>query len=765
MNYKRLKKFIHSSELQGDAFASELFSLLRAEVKRSEALFLELLAELERGVEYLLSLSPDQLIEPPQQKGPFYSRRVHHSRSLSKEAGNPNVSNSGYDTMEASRGAEVNEEGGKRVSASPATVVGLLPETGRLLPRSEWSGSFSLRRSSYITELDYSDDEVGCIHRCTRWVKKIFLRIIGDFHLKVIASNTPEAAYLEWNSNAHKLKHFAELNVEAVRKTLKKMKKHRSCRPEFDSEIEYLIENSLLRRNLPLLQRLIDAVHADFERKFEDPLERFSSMSLAEHWQVHWRYVLLAVLSFVFILRIPFWQENQSAHHCVALFALVIILWLTEAIPFFCTAMLIPLVAVPLEIIADPRSGHAATHSQASQILLGKMFNHVQILVMGGLTIGKAVARTHLEMYAVSALHRFTAHRPRLYMLVLMLASCILCAFVSNVAAPLLALSVMRHTLWGFRDDTTAPQGLLLGLAFACNLGGMLSPIASPQNAVAMTVLHFHSISFSRWFMVALPVVLLSVVAAWATILVLWKPFENVLYIPLQVTDIVREKKVSPVDRVVVLVVSAVTITLWMWPSNFIFGDTGIVALIPIVVFFGMGILSKEDFNTLSWHLMFLLAGGNMLGLCARDSRVLEILSSQLEEALDHTTPYLAVVGVTVTVAIITTFVSHTVAAMILLPMIAEIGFLMPPSPGHGWESWFSPSPQSLVMIAALMCSGAMTFPISSFPNVNSLLVEDSSGNPYLRAKDFLLSGSIVSFFFFVCLISWMVPYTNYLLQ
>ena len=32
-------------------------------------------------------------------------------------------------------------------------------------------------------------------------------------------------------------------------------------------------------------------------------------------------------------------------------------------------------------------------------------------------------------------------------------------------------------------------RALLLGLAFSCNLGGMLTPIASPQNAVALEAL------------------------------------------------------------------------------------------------------------------------------------------------------------------------------------------------------------------------------------------------------------------------------------
>lgn len=749
INYKRLKQFIHNSPLHGDEFADELFRMLREEVHKAEELFQLLFEELQRGVEFLLSLSPQQLIEPPQRKGPFYRRRRRAGdASSSKKSGSAGYGSAGVKSP----------CGGVSPTLSVRSEERAVSDTDALslpAPSMDSPGASPVRVDSVVDD-EEEHAPTGLIH----FIKNVFLRVIGDSQLKTIQSNAPEAAFLEWSANAHKLQHFADLNLEALRKSLKKLRKHRRDEPDFTADVEHLLATSKLSRDLPALGKLLETVQMDFQRKFGEPLDRYSSLSLTEHWHVQWRYVFLAVCLFLIVLRAPgLLEDDPPAHHCVALFVLVMVLWLTEAIPFFCTAMLIPLVAVPLAIIADPETEKIATPSRASQILLGKVFNHVQILVMGGLTIGKACAKTNLEMYAVSALHRLTAHRPSLYLLALMLASCALCAFVSNVAAPLLALSVIRHTLWEFRRETTAPQGMLLGLAFACNLGGMLSPIASPQNAVAIAVLSFHNVSFAQWVMVAMPVVFVTVVAAWAIILIVWKPFAEVLYIPLQVVDVASAKKVTTADRVIVVGVSAITIFLWALPSNFIFGDTGIVALIPIVVFFGIGILSKDDFNTLSWHLMFLLAGGNMLGLCAHDSKMLDIAAESIRDTLTTTPPYITVLAVTATVAVVTTFVSHTVAAMILLPIIAKIGFLMPES-----HSLFSATPQSLVMLASLMCSGAMAFPISSFPNVNSLLAEDSQGKPFLRAKDFLLSGTLVTLFFSACLITWMVPFTNYML-
>ena len=51
------------------------------------------------------------------------------------------------------------------------------------------------------------------------------------------------------------------------------------------------------------------------------------------------------------------------------------------------------------------------------------------------------------------------------------------------------------------------------------------------------------------------------------------------------------------------------------------------------------------------------------------------------------------------------------------------------------------PHPKLLVMGAALMCSGAMGLPVSGFPNMNAIALEDQTGKPYLATVDFLKVG------------------------
>ena len=53
--------------------------------------------------------------------------------------------------------------------------------------------------------------------------------------------------------------------------------------------------------------------------------------------------------------------------------------------------------------------------------------------------------------------------------------------------------------------------------------------------------------------------------------------------------------------------------------------------------------------------------------------------------------------------------------------------------------------PKSICFCCVLALSGAMALPMSSFPNVNSLLAEDDYSVPYLTASDFVKAGALSS--------------------
>ena len=121
---------------------------------------------------------------------------------------------------------------------------------------------------------------------------------------------------------------------------------------------------------------------------------------------------------------------------------------------------------------------------------------------------------------------------------------------------------------------------------------------------------------------------------------------------------------------------------------------------------FGSGMLTEVDFNSLSWHTLFLVGGGNVLGKAVQVSGLLEYLADGIIDTLPLRNPWLALIFILSFVLTISIFVSHTVASIILMPIIARIGVSLQ-------------IPEVVVIGSAFAVSGAMALPFSSFPNVN----------------------------------------------
>ncbi len=187
------------------------------------------------------------------------------------------------------------------------------------------------------------------------------------------------------------------------------------------------------------------------------------------------------------------------------------------------------------------------------------------------------------------------------------------------------------------------------------------------------------------------------------------------------------------------MIVSSIAIILFGTSSLLMnyFGDIGIISLCYIGFMFATGMLTEVDFNSLSWHTLFLVGGGNVLGNSVSSSGLLQLIADIIMQGLPLKFPWLALFFINVFALIVSTFISHTVAAIILLPIIVKLGIELN-------------NPIGVVVSAAFAISGAMALPFSSFPNVNSLLIVDDLHRSYLSVGDFIKSGlplSIITLF------------------
>lgn len=248
-------------------------------------------------------------------------------------------------------------------------------------------------------------------------------------------------------------------------------------------------------------------------------------------------------------------------------------------------------------------------------------------------------------------------------------------------------------------------KAVIMGIALASNIGGMLSPIASPQNVIAIGIMK-PAPTWGEWFFVVIPVGIVSITLIWTLLLVTFKPGKGTTIVPIRPVK-------DPFTGLqwFVSIVSVATIALWCASHQLeeVFGDMGVIAIIPIILFFGIGILTKEDFNNFPWTIIILAAGGLSLGTAVRSSGLLHLLADEIQKGVEGMSLYGVLVVFSGIILVIATFISHTVAALIFLPIVADVGASMPDN-----------EPNILVMAGVLMCSAAMALPTSGFPNMST---------------------------------------------
>ena len=451
-------------------------------------------------------------------------------------------------------------------------------------------------------------------------------------------------------------------------------------------------------------------------------------------------FTLMAiVIVFVIFLNVPI-MEKQEQQRCLALVVFVSLLWATEVIPLFVTALTVPFFVVCLNICRTEDTHRRMTSKESTKYIFAAMWTPVIMLLLGGFTIAAALSKYHIAKLLATFVLSKAGTRPRTVLLTNMFVAMVASMWISNVAAPVLCYSIIQPLLRNLPPTSTLPKSLVLGIALASNFGGAASPIASPQNIIALQNM-LPAPSWGIWFFIALPICIIAIVLVWLLLLATFRPGKDTNIIPIR-----PMKDRFTGTQYFISAVTLLTIVLWCVSHQLehIFGDMGVIAIIPLVMFFGTGILTKEDFNNFLWTIIILAAGGLSLGKAVSSSGLLETIATGISSRVEHVSLYAVFVTFCLLVLVVATFISHTVAALIILPLVHEVGQAMP-----------EPHPNLLVMGTALMASGACGLPVSGFPNMTAIMMEDQqTGKRYLRVGHFLTRGIPSSIIYFGIVIS-----------
>lgn len=365
--------------------------------------------------------------------------------------------------------------------------------------------------------------------------------------------------------------------------------------------------------------------------------------------------------------------------------------------------------------------------AETTHWIFSTMFTPNMCLLLGGFTIAAALSKYGIDKLLAQKVLRLAGTRPSFVLLAHMAVACFASMWISNVAAPVLMYSLIQPILRNLPSKSSFGPSLIMGIALASNIGGQTSPIASPQNLIALQYMPGEGIGWLQWFAITIPVSGVSLVIIW--IMLLWTYGSGRGTVIKKIND--NHDRFTGIQYFISAVTIA-TIVMWCVERNFewIFGDMGVVAILPMVLLFGTGILTKEDFNNFLWTVVILAMGGIALGKAVTSSGLLESLDDLIQHLVEGMPIWqvlFSLLGISLVVA---TFISHTIAAVLLVPIASQVG-----------DSLAQPHPKLLIMATVLTASAACGLPVSGFPNMTAVSQVDSVGRRYVTAKDFLKVG------------------------
>ena len=393
--------------------------------------------------------------------------------------------------------------------------------------------------------------------------------------------------------------------------------------------------------------------------------------------------LLLGPLLCLVVFLIPGDIVSPAADKVLGVTLWMIAWWITEVVSISVTA-LVPLTFFPLLGIMPIKD-------------VSTYYSHpIVFLFFGGFILALALEKVNLHRRIALSIINITGTSPQRVVLGFQLATAFLSMWISNTATTVVMLPIAYSVIQLLTDDRDGFSNkdrnfalcILLGIAYAANIGGTATLIGTPPNIVLAGFLeseYDYSISFLRWLLVGMPFagIMLSVIYIVLTKVM----FANLPDSMINSKQLIKDelKKLGPVSGAekIVMVIFACAIVLWIIRAyiNQIFPTIGLtdttISLVAAFACFGLAykgsfILSWDDTKNLPWGIIILFGGGLALANGLSQAGLIDLIGQYVTD--NFSINYLVVCSLLIVIMMfMTELMSNVALVAIFAPMVAGV--------------------------------------------------------------------------------------------
>ncbi len=438
---------------------------------------------------------------------------------------------------------------------------------------------------------------------------------------------------------------------------------------------------------------------------------------------------ILGPLAFIGIAFFTDLKPGEPAvTYTLAIALLMAIWWITEVVPLAVTALL-PVVLFPLFGVMNGKDVSAT------------YFNHVIFLFIGGFLVALAMQKWNLHKRIALKILMFTGTSPARILLGFMLATAFLSMWISNTATAMMMVPILLSIVAKLEEFVEKKElskysvGLLLGVAYSASIGGIATLVGTPPNLSFARIYQIMfpgapEISFSDWFIFALPISVFFFIFVWAYLYFIFKPKST--WKKLDNAHFKNEYKAlgpASFEEKVILVDFTLLALLWLTRSGIAIGDftipgwsslfpnpkylnDGTVAIGMAIILFlipskmeqGKRLMDWKTAAKLPWNIILLFGGGFALASGFKESGLSLWFGEQLSGIADFH-PIIIIFIIAMGMTFLTELTSNTATTEMLLPVLAGLSVAV------------DINPLLFMLPATISASMAFMLPVATPPN------------------------------------------------
>ena len=449
--------------------------------------------------------------------------------------------------------------------------------------------------------------------------------------------------------------------------------------------------------------------------------------------------LLSGALLFVLMIAINPFGVSHEAKLVLAVAVLMIVWWVTEAIPMPVVAML-PLILFPLMGIASIKETSASYG------------DNIIFLFLGGFMIGLAIEKWNLHTRIALFIIRATGTSGDRIVLGFIIATGFLSMWLSNTATTMMMypiaasiIHVVNENRKGHGNLKNFALTIMLAIAYASNFGGIATIIGTPPNVAFVGFIekkYHYTFQFVDWFMICTPITIM-LLATLYIVMTKWL-YPNHLKSDVTTKTVIRQKieELGPMKKAErrVLVIFCATALLWITKDiintlDFIKLDDTMIAIIGATALFiapsgmddnGSRILEWKDTTKMAWGILLLFGGGIALAGALEKAGLIESLGKWIA-GFGGSGGFVLIVMITVMSIFISELMSNIAQVIVFSPVIAGIADAM-----H-----LNPIMLGLPMALAASCASMM--PMGTPPNA----IVFASG--YIKLNQMVKTGFVMN--------------------